>query len=326
MAVDIFFLLSGVVIDASYRGRLVKKLSPLRFIWLRIVRIYPLYILGTAIAISAVIISPNHQLLDGSSPIVFSHKVFFAFSALLLLPNLSSWSSGEFPYDGPAWSLFFELLINVFYGFIVRRLSNRMLVGLILIFSLLLLFSLVHFHEVEMGWRQNTFIAGIFRTGASFFLGVALYRFYLYMQTANVSGRAVLAALTTKRPIILSVIIIVATVVALTAPVSRDSSIFLYVFCVFMLFPALIFLSLWIEPNRFLEKIWLFLGDTSYAIYTLHAPLYLFMCSVIGGYTGILVGKYAPYIGFFYIVFLLCLAYVIDCIYDKPVRSMLKKF
>ena len=54
LAVDIFFLLSGVVITNAYERRLQSGLSVLRFIWIRVVRMYPLYMLGSLISIVAV--------------------------------------------------------------------------------------------------------------------------------------------------------------------------------------------------------------------------------------------------------------------------------
>src|SRR5580698_5736841 len=49
LAVDLFFVLSGFVISEAYDGRLVEGLSPLEFMKIRVIRLYPLYLLGLLI-------------------------------------------------------------------------------------------------------------------------------------------------------------------------------------------------------------------------------------------------------------------------------------
>ena len=53
LAVDLFFVISGVVIRQAYEHRLESELSVWRFAWLRIVRLYPLYMLGAMISFTA---------------------------------------------------------------------------------------------------------------------------------------------------------------------------------------------------------------------------------------------------------------------------------
>src|ERR1700733_12206690 len=53
LAVDFFFALSGFVLCYAYAGRLRDGLSPPAFLLIRLLRLYPLYILGTAIGILA---------------------------------------------------------------------------------------------------------------------------------------------------------------------------------------------------------------------------------------------------------------------------------
>src|SRR5205085_12699808 len=49
LAVDLFFVLSGFVIAFAYEDRLASGLSAWRFAWVRVVRLYPLYVLGIAL-------------------------------------------------------------------------------------------------------------------------------------------------------------------------------------------------------------------------------------------------------------------------------------
>src|SRR5215210_2241655 len=52
LAVDLFFILSGFVIAHAYDHRFAEGLGPLAFIRYRIIRFYPLYLLGLAIGAS----------------------------------------------------------------------------------------------------------------------------------------------------------------------------------------------------------------------------------------------------------------------------------
>ena len=60
LAVDLFFIMSGFVIGLAYENRLRNSLSVPGFIKLRLVRLYPLYILGTLIGLSIPLIGMLH--------------------------------------------------------------------------------------------------------------------------------------------------------------------------------------------------------------------------------------------------------------------------
>lgn len=52
LAVDLFFLLSGFVIGHAYEARLSDGLTFGKFLKIRLVRLYPLYVLGLALAVA----------------------------------------------------------------------------------------------------------------------------------------------------------------------------------------------------------------------------------------------------------------------------------
>jgi peptidoglycan/LPS O-acetylase OafA/YrhL len=100
--------------------------------------------------------------------------------------------------------------------------------------------------------------------------------------------------------------------------------VFFYVSAVFFVFPAMVFIALSVVPSPRIIPLWMFLGDTSYAVYTLHVPVYFFLCSVIAaGWRGTLVDG-APLVGVGFLAVLLGVSYVADRIYDQPVRKWLK--
>ena len=55
LAVDFFFVLSGYVLAHAYGRALASGLAPMTFMRMRLVRLYPLYLLGLLIALAALL-------------------------------------------------------------------------------------------------------------------------------------------------------------------------------------------------------------------------------------------------------------------------------
>jgi peptidoglycan/LPS O-acetylase OafA/YrhL len=67
LAVDFFFALSGFVLSHAYGKRLQNEMSALSFMAVRLVRLYPLYLLALAISVSFLVRDwqyvPHHEKL-----------------------------------------------------------------------------------------------------------------------------------------------------------------------------------------------------------------------------------------------------------------------
>jgi peptidoglycan/LPS O-acetylase OafA/YrhL len=109
LAVDVFFVLSGVVLSQAYEARLQAGLGALRFAWIRLVRIYPLYFLGGLISVVTI-------LAGIDAPARAGHLATYALLGLFMLPNPGLGSVYVYPLINPSWSLFMELAVNVFYA------------------------------------------------------------------------------------------------------------------------------------------------------------------------------------------------------------------
>jgi len=317
MAVDIFFILSGVVIDASYQKKLRAGLTPLQFTWLRVIRIYPLYILGCGLTVLTIFLMPGHHIWNGTDIYPIRHLALSWLFTLFLLPTPIP-HTPEFPFDHPAWSLFFELAINIFYALIVTRLSTRRLIGLIAICGLGLLACLAFYHQsqtIDLGWKESTFIGGFFRTGVSFFLGVLIYRIYLTRPLPFI----------TRHSGITSIAIVLAVIGALVMPISGGTSGGIYyVLCVFILFPAIIYAALAVQPGKRSLPFWAFLGDVSYPVYTFHVPIYFVLCSVLFGIFGLPITAHAPWAGISFLTVVVIAAAILDKTYDRPLQKRLR--
>ena len=129
LAVDIFFLLSGVVLANAYEERLLSGLGVWRFAMIRAVRLYPLYALGCLITVIA-------ALAGIRADIPPEDLLLFVALAVFLLPNPFMGNDQIFPLNGPSWTLFFEMLANMYYAVVIHSLTTRHLVTIMLVSAL----------------------------------------------------------------------------------------------------------------------------------------------------------------------------------------------
>jgi len=130
LAVDVFFLMSGFVIANAYENRLLEGFGVFAFIRARVRRLAPVYWAGTLLGMACV--APTliwrDGVFDGDTATLLVVVILFAF---LLVPIGRLVLA--FPFNGPAWSLFAELVVNVFYAICVRRLGIRALLAIVFV-------------------------------------------------------------------------------------------------------------------------------------------------------------------------------------------------
>ena len=112
LAVDFFFMLSGFVIASAYQEKLRAGLPVVDFFRLRMIRLYPValagILLGAVKLVSQYAISPAQ-----SEPAQWIALAVFLNALVLPVVSETHFSGALFPTDGPVWSLFYELLVNV---------------------------------------------------------------------------------------------------------------------------------------------------------------------------------------------------------------------
>ncbi len=306
LAVDVFFVLSGVVLAQAYGGKLARgTMGVWHFLWIRVVRVWPLYLLGTAISLVAGVTG----LIDFGSGRLLA---YYAGMALLMIPNPGVGTFDVFPLNNPAWSLALEMGVNVFYGVAARWLSTRRVLAIVALNAVGIALTLVAVksHTLNFGFWAKSFPFGFCRVGFSFFAGVLLFRYRLRLAVTarNAAVRNVLSAL---------VLVGVAAALAV-APVGRWQAV--YDFCaVVVVFPALVAAGMAFQPSGALARVSRFLGLISYAVYTLHAPL----AGVVEGVVGAQVGRLAPLSGVVFLAGLVVLCALVDRFFDTPVRRAL---
>jgi peptidoglycan/LPS O-acetylase OafA/YrhL len=303
LAVDLFFLISGVVIEASYGERLREGLSIGQFLRIRAIRLYPLYLLGMGLMAGCVCFAKGGSgELNALFGLGLPANLALWLPGLAFLPLLNG--PNMFPLDPCAWSLFFELVINLVFACIARHLTTR----LALVTSLVSLLLLIPDMLVR---DQNLFISGMLRAGFSFFLGVAMYRRYLM-------NPRVIAA-----PWAWAAILGAGLALSLHVPAAAMPGAALAI--IGMAFPALVWLAMRTAPGNKTAQIFSRAGDASYAIYVLHEPFIVLLTLIITDRLHHRVVKSPPFAGLTIIVALIILASCLDRFYDSPVRRFLSR-
>jgi len=309
LAVDVFFLLSGVVIANAYEQRLLQGLSIRRFTLMRVIRIYPLYLLGCALTLVAL-------YADGMP--AWQPLLTMIVLAGLLLPDLAR--DPPFPLNHPAWSLFFELLANVFYGALVSRLSTRRLLILIATSALglgVILLKSRH-TSLDFGWTRSTLLFGIFRVAYSFFAGVLLYRYFVLYSRPVVRILAGRSGLMQGLPWLI-VAAIAAILMAGPAPAWHPYFDFIVVVAVF---PSLIYLALCMPEKCYGASLARYLGLVSYPLYALHVPLYRLTVSFLEPR----MDNDSPWLAVIFAVGLVLSCSLVNRYFDTPVRRRLMAY
>jgi peptidoglycan/LPS O-acetylase OafA/YrhL len=121
LAVDLFFMLSGFVLSFAYQQRLDSGYSVSTFLKTRAVRLYPLYFAGLIFGVVARVwtVREHGHTLQGGFLLPFA-------CSLLMLPVIAGPGYPNpisFPFNFPMWSLFFEMVANVYHAVFLRRRS-----------------------------------------------------------------------------------------------------------------------------------------------------------------------------------------------------------
>lgn len=171
VAVDLFFMMSGFVVALAYEARLAAGWSVSDFIRTRVARLWPLYLLGTALG--TVVFASVAGDAGG-----FAVLGVMVLAAVCLIPLPLSAGVQVFDLNRPAWSLFLEMVANIAYAIVAPRLSNRVLVGLIALGAVAVAVSFTAADSGSLGHHGDSLAGGFARILFAFPLGVLLFRLH----------------------------------------------------------------------------------------------------------------------------------------------------
>lgn len=306
LAVDFFFALSGFVLAHAYNARLEAGMTIAAFMRARLIRLYPLYLLGLGLGALAYLgqAAWTHEL----DVVRFVVSTVLGLVFLPTPPDLSVLSTHAFPLNIPAWSLCFEIFINLIFAALAAHLTWRRLIALAALSAVALIATAVHFGSLQVGFAPGNFVGGFARVAFSFFAGVLIHRVW---RGGGFQGL-------TAPVLVPAALLIFAFAIPASQRALRD------LLLVMLMLPSIIVLGSVSAPKGFMARLCALLGAGSYAFYALHAPL----ISIAESLTLDLAGReFQPgsveTVALAGIVFVIALA--ADSWFDGPVRRRLSR-
>jgi peptidoglycan/LPS O-acetylase OafA/YrhL len=300
LSVDLFFALSGCVLEASYRDRLAAGLTTREFMLIRCIRLWPMFALGLLVGFAFALV----RLQAGAGTETAGGIAMALLTGLALLPTPATSGTGwVVPLNAAGWSLILELVVNLLYARFWRHLTNRLLSGIVLAAGLALMVMSTRHGGVDMGSTWGTIAGGLVRVTYSFALGVLILRAY--------DGRVWTGWASVLPPLALIPILAMS-----------HGGLWFDLIAALVLLPLIVWAGLRLEPGPWLGKLFRWGGLVSYALYALHGPVLKFVRLEVARHVE---HRQSAFMiaGLLAIAALLPLCAMLDRWYDAPLRRRL---
>jgi peptidoglycan/LPS O-acetylase OafA/YrhL len=259
LAVDFFFVLSGFVLDHTYRRRFAAGLGVGEFMARRFLRLWPLHLCGLVLCFGWL----ARLVWRDATDIGWGTLLSGMGSNLLFLPSFVGRDIS--PINPPAWSLLMEFGANALMALVAARRSTRSLVlmlgvvGAVLIADMMWTQAITPFEGrtsvANMGYRWHDVHLGVVRTMFSFLFGMVLAR-VLARDHARVSRWALVA--------------MVAVPVLLVVPLSGWARFGFDLAFILIASPVLVYAGARLQLPARWQATGRRLGDLSYPLYAVH--------------------------------------------------------
>jgi peptidoglycan/LPS O-acetylase OafA/YrhL len=305
LAVDFFFVLSGFVIARAYGGRIHAGLNLSRFVGMRLIRLLPMLLPGTLFGALLEIGRPHLGAATGDWPTV---ALAFVLGALAIpLPIATNLEHTIFPINGPVWSVFFEIVVNIAFFYVIRSSSAPFLSRLMMVFGAAGLMACEwHYGTLNIGFLLFDWFGGFPRVTYSFFAGVVL---------------AMRPLPRIRLPAAVFPIVILAIMMTPLSPGPLGDLFDSLV--VLLVFPLIVCTAAASEPAHLPWLLSTFPGELSYPLYALHYP---FVRAITYGTSRF---GFSPSVRLGLALATLCLTCCLAVIalkaYDVPVRAWLSR-
>ncbi|MDB5851512.1 MAG: acyltransferase 3 family protein [Rhodoferax sp.] len=299
IAVDFFFALSGFVIARTYDSRFVRGLSASRFVGLRVVRLYPLYLAGLCFGVARIATSSFQAVGTYSSWDIVVTVLF----GLAFLPSPFMTELG--PLNAPSWSLYMELLANVFYAFALARCRTIVLIAVMAVSGFGIAYGALVHGSADLGVVWSTAWGGVARVIFGFTLGMIVSRIHNRIINGGWMCLAPIAILFG----------------AMFAPGLRGDRAVVDLVMIFTAVPAALWLGATLNLPARLARPAAALGQISYPLYAIHFPVLLWLNA------GPLALHRVRFSFWFttYLVAVMALAWVLARSWDPVIRMHLKR-
>lgn len=245
LAVDLFFVISGVVLARAYDAGLAAG-EGASFMVRRLKRLYPMALLGLLLGAAI-------WLARDSDP---TSMVILLMFGLIFVPFTAS--TDTFPLNGPQWSLMWELAANLIYALVAPWLTTRRLALLVVAGGVAHAALVVARGTGSLGHDGHTWWTGAPRVTFGFFTGVLLARL-------AAEGRL-------KVPAAPIIAILAAVILVLSPPVPEAARAAFDLAAALAILPLLVASAVQATVGR-LRPLLDGLAGISYPLYALHIPI-----------------------------------------------------
>jgi peptidoglycan/LPS O-acetylase OafA/YrhL len=305
LAVDFFFMLSGIVVAHAYERRLQQG-QIREFFERRVIRLYPMILVGALLGMSVVITSPAARGLSAGALVYLG--LFAALCLPIIRANVYPGNHSITPVNGPSWSLFFEIFVNAVYGLVAKWLTDLRLVAISLTALVVEAVVIFQFNGVGFGVYVENYQWGFVRVIFPFFTGVLINRVLAPRMLPKSAAAPMLLA-----------IVLVAT---FYVPTSGVWSAVSELTAVAIIYPCVIILAMRLTVSSQQGRVLAWLGAVSYPVYAIHSPLFLWLARLQRVAASRFQVSAYWWIGMA-IAFALCCAWIVHKIYDLPLREAL---
>lgn len=260
LAVDFFFLLSGVVVACAYESRLQQG-EIVVYLERRAIRLYPMIMFGACIGMSVLLTSPAVRQMPSMTVIALGLSVVLCIP--IIRGNIYPGSHSIAPVNTPSWSLFFELFVNVLYGFVAKYLTNSLLIVIVSGSLFVEGIGIAKFNGANVGAYAETFQWGFPRVLFPFFFGVLIKRAIVPRDSSPNRIKPTLLAL-----------VLVAT---LCLPsLGRWNGVSELV-VIAVIYPSIVIAAMNTTVPSQQAALFTWIGAISYPLYAIHVPLFLWV-------------------------------------------------
>ncbi len=318
LAVDFFFMLSGYVMAHAYDDRW-DKMTVLDFCKRRLIRLQPLIILGMTFGALLFFFQESsiYPKIEDTSILGLLLVMLIGYTLIPLPPSMDirGWNEMH-PLNGPGWSLFYEYIANILHVFILRKLSNLILLFLVLLAAIALFY-------VAITSQSGDLIGGWSLEPKQIKIGVTRL---LFPYMAGMLLRRAIKVKSGRKTLFLTSILLIGV---LSIPrIGTYENVWvngLYeALIISIVFPLIIYFGAIGEVKKTShKKLCTFLGDISYPLYITHFPFVLIYYAWISN-------NEIPFaqsilVGVLLIIGVILIAYASLMMYDLPIRKKLAK-
>jgi peptidoglycan/LPS O-acetylase OafA/YrhL len=306
LAVDLFYLVSGFVVAHAYGERLVRGGFFADFVKTRIVRLYPLYLIGLLVGVITAVATMLADPHGFWTPMKIAECVA---TGLFMIPRFPGLESNGTTLNGPIWTLLYELIANFIYAGAIRLMKTWVLVGIVIVCGAGIVFAEFHYGTLDVGYNLTDQWAALARVGFSFFAGVLIYRAF-----GTREFKSVFAAW--------ACVLVLGATLALHVPKGLIPAYEIGMILVGM--PLLAIAAAHFEPGPLSGRLFSFVGLISYGVYIVHQPLGNLAVMELNRVVRIPSDLSGALYGFAFMIFLVLLTWGLDRFYDAPVRAWLR--